>query len=84
MSSSITHSDRYPLAATVEVDREWLRVELRDGRHLSVPIAWFDWLVGAKDSDLTNFEIIEDGEGIWWNTIDEGLSVPGLFGLPHV
>lgn len=83
MSSLITHLDRYPLAAMVEIDRQWLRVELRDGRKLSVPVSWFDWLSGANEAELADFEIIEDGQGIWWNAIDEGLSVPGLFGLPH-
>ena len=84
MSSSTSHPDRYPLAAGVEVSREWLRVDLRDGRRLSVPVSWFEWLARANDTELGDFEIIEDGQGIWWNTIDEGLSVPGLFGLPHV
>jgi hypothetical protein len=71
------------LAAGVEVSGEWLSVVLRDGRRLSVPVAWFDWLAGANDTARADFEIIEGGQGIWWNTIDEGLSVPGLFGLPH-
>lgn len=83
MSSSTTHPDRYPSAAKVEVSREWLRVDLRDGRRLSVPVDWFDWLARASDAERVDLEIIEDGQGIWWNTIDEGLSVPGLFGLPH-
>jgi len=83
MSSSKNEPDTFPSATAVEVDHDWLRVDLRDGRQLSVPVAWFDWLKGATDSDLADFEIIEDGQGIWWNTIDEGLSVPGLFGLPH-
>lgn len=83
MNSSITHMDRYPSASAVEVSRDWLRVDLRDGRKLSVPVSWFHWLARANDSELADFEIIEDGQGIWWNTIDEGLSVPGLFGLPH-
>lgn len=65
------------------MSREWLRVDLRDGRRLAVPVSWFDWLASADDQGLADFEIIEDGQGIWWNSIDEGLSVPGLFGLPH-
>ena len=83
MSSSKAHLDRYPSAAAVEIDHEWLRVDLRDGRRLAVPVSWFKWLASADDQGLSDFEIIEDGQGIWWNTIDEGLSVPGLFGLPH-
>jgi hypothetical protein len=27
---------------------------------------------------------VEGGEGIWWEQLDEGVSVPGLLGLPHV
>lgn len=84
MSSSITHSDEFPAAESVAVDREWLKVDLRDGRRLAVPVSWFDWLAKAPDAELGDFEIIEDGHGIWWNAIDEGLSVPGLLGLPHV
>jgi hypothetical protein len=83
MSSSISQLDKYPSAFAVEVTREWLCVDLRDGRRLSVPIAWFQWLARADDTARADFEIIEDGQGIWWNAIDEGLSVPGLFGLPH-
>ena len=83
MGSSISQLDRYPAAAAVEVTHEWLRVDLRDGRRLSVPVAWFDWLARANEAARADFEIIEDGQGIWWTSIDEGLSVPGLFGLPH-
>jgi hypothetical protein len=82
MSPSITRMERFPSAAVVEVTVDWLRVDLRDGRSLSVPVSWFEWLAQADDSDRADFEIIEDGQGIWWNSIDEGLSVPGLFGLP--
>jgi hypothetical protein len=46
-------------------------------------VDWFEWLTAATDSALADFEIVDDGQGIWWNAIDEGLSVPGLFGLPH-
>lgn len=83
MSPSTTHVDEYPPATAVEVTSEWLRVDLRDGRRLSVPVSWFDWLAAADDAARADVEIIEDGQGIWWNSIDEGLSVPGLFGLPH-
>ncbi len=48
MSSSKNHADRFPSATAVEVDHEWLRVDLRDGRRLAVPVAWFDWLTGAS------------------------------------
>jgi hypothetical protein len=83
MSTSTRTGDAVPRATEVTVTREWLRVVLRDGRELAVPIAWYPWLADVSDVALADVEIIEDGQGIWWTSIDEGLSVPGLFGLPH-
>jgi hypothetical protein len=83
MSSSTSRPDKYPLAASVAVDRARLHVALRDGRELSVPVAWFEWLADASDEQRADHEIIEDGQGIWWEHLDEGVSVPGLFGLAH-
>ena len=48
-----------------------------------MPIAWWDWLAGATDAQRSDLAIIEGGQGIWWDQLDDGLSVPGLFGLPH-
>lgn len=83
MSSSTKAPDRVPTAVSVEVDEDWLRVGLADGRELTVPLDWFLWLHGATDADKADLHLIEDGLGIWWESIDEGLSVPWLFGLPH-
>jgi Protein of unknown function (DUF3532). len=65
------------------IDTDRLRVSLEDGRELSVPLTWFRWLVDASDEQKADFEIIEYGLGIWWETLDEGVSVPWLLGLPH-
>ena len=83
MSSSTKAPDQVPTAVRVEVDTHWLRVSLADGRELAVPLEWFGWLASASPEDRAEFEIIESGQGIWWEAIDEGLSVPGLLGLPH-
>lgn len=83
MSSSISRPDRYPLAASAAIDRERLRIALKDGRELSVPVAWFDWLAHASDDERGELRIVEDGQGIWWDRLDDGVSVPDLFGLPH-
>lgn len=83
MSSSTKTGRALPRAAAVSVTNDRLRVTLRDGRELTVPLAWYPWLEGADAAARADVEIIEDGQGVWWNTIEEGLSVPGLFGLPH-
>jgi hypothetical protein len=84
MSSSASRPDRYPLAASVSVDRARLSVKFIDGRELSVPLNWFAWLAEANDDERAGHRIIEGGQGIWWEQLDEGVSVPGLLGLPHV
>ncbi len=83
MSSSIKAPDRHPTAASVDIDSERLHVTFVDGRDLYVPVAWFGWLNDATEEQKADFEIIEGGEGIWWDQLEDGVSVPGLLGLPH-
>jgi hypothetical protein len=83
MSTSTKAPDRFPTAIAAAVRDDRLRVTLADGRELSVPIAWWDWLAGATAAQRSDLEIIEGGQGLWWDQLDDGLSVPGLFGLPH-
>ena len=75
-----------PESAAVEIDHEWLRVDLRDGRRAStVPrCPWFEWLASADDQGLLVLRNhSRTARGSAWTTIDEGLSDLGLFGLPH-
>jgi hypothetical protein len=84
MNTSINDVWRnWPRAVAVHADAERLRVELTDGREISLPFTWFDFLAGATDKQRQDFRILERGAGIWWEEIDEGVSVPGLLGLPE-
>ena len=83
MSSLVSAPDLRPRASAAVIDADRLRVSLEDGRELSAPLAWFHWLDGATAKQLLDFEIIEYGLGIWWEELDEGISVPWLLGLPH-
>jgi hypothetical protein len=83
MTSSTTHPDPRPTATAATVVGDRLRVTLKDGRELFVPVEWFDWLASAPDAKRSDLEIIEGGLGIWWDQLDDGVSVPGLLGLPH-
>ncbi len=84
MSSSIASPDTRPRAASATVDSGRLRVTLTDGRDVGIPTAWYPWLDSATPEQRSDFEIIEDGLGIWWEQLEDGLSVPGLLGVPHV
>ena len=73
----------WPRAAAISVARDAVTVRLVDGRVLSLPIDWFGFLVGRTEAEQRDVAIIEGGEGLWWETIDEGASVPSLLGLPE-
>ena len=57
---------------------ERLEVALKDGRRISVPLAWYPRLAAASQEDLSVWEVCAAGHGIHWPRIDEDLSVEGL------
>jgi hypothetical protein len=78
-----TGAPPWPSAKSVRLERTRLYVGLKDGRELAVPIEWFEWLVIASDEQRRDVSIVEGGAGLWWNALDEGMSVPWFFGLPE-
>ncbi len=80
MSSSV-HPHNPPAASRVALDGDRIHVELVDGRELTVPIAWFDWLGRATHDEREDFVLLQGGSGIWWERLEEGLSVPALMGV---
>lgn len=55
-----------------------LVVDLRDGRTISVPLAWYPRLLHATPEQRELWEPCGGGFGIHWPQIDEDLSVHGL------
>jgi hypothetical protein len=72
-----------PRASAAAVEARRLRVTLDDGREIVVPLDWFDWLATATEDQQGDLRIVEGGAGIWWEQLGDGVSVPGLFGLPE-
>jgi hypothetical protein len=71
----------WPRARAVQVDADAVHVRLVDGRGLTVPIEWFGFLAAGTEAERQDFRIQGDGDGIWWDTLDDGVSVPSLLGL---
>jgi len=46
-----------------------------------VPIKWFGFLAASTEEQRRDVRILGDGDGLWWEGLDEGVSVPGLLGL---
>ena len=72
-----------PRAVRARVDAGRLWVALQDGREVSAPVTWFDWLAGATDDQRRDVRIVEGGVGLWWEQLEDGVSVPWLLGLPE-
>jgi hypothetical protein len=64
--------------ASVDFADDFLVVGLRDGRRISVPLAWYPRLAGASSEALSNWEVIGAGYGLHWPELDEDLSTEGL------
>jgi hypothetical protein len=67
-----------PHAVSVRCTEDELVVSLSDGRVLSVPLVWFPRLARATPAQLAEYELLGEGEGIHWPSVDEDISVAGL------
>ena len=62
----------------VEIADLKLKVDLLDGRTISVPLHWYPRLLNATEAQRRNWQICGGGYGIHWPDIDEDLSTEGL------
>ena len=65
-------------AVDVSIDDVVLRVQLSDGRSITVPLEWFPKLRDASPEQRANWRLIGKGVGIHWEDLDEDLSVSAL------
>lgn len=64
--------------ADISINEDELSVRLKDGRTISVPLAWYPRLLHATKEQRANWKISGAGYGIHWEDIDEDLSSEGL------
>jgi hypothetical protein len=62
----------------VKFGRDTFSVDLRDGRTITVPLAWYPRLFHATAAQRKNWQVAGGGYGIHWPDIDEDLSTEGL------
>ncbi|PKB68227.1 MAG: hypothetical protein BZY81_02630 [SAR202 cluster bacterium Io17-Chloro-G4] len=62
----------------VEIDQDSLKVDLVDGRSVSVPLAWYPRLVHGTHEQRINWRLIGAGEGLHWPDLDEDISIENL------
>jgi hypothetical protein len=62
----------------VKFSKDTLSVALRDGRTITVPLAWYPRLFNATPAQRKNWRVAGGGYGIHWPDVDEDLSTEGL------
>jgi hypothetical protein len=67
-----------PIAQNVVVTHDTLRVDLNDGRSISVPLAWYPRLLHGTLEERDNWRLIGNAEGMHWPDLDEDVSVKNL------
>ena len=81
--STLSGAAETAAAKNVRVTDRALVVELRDGRVVSVPVAWYPRLAEGSPGERRRWELLGPGIGIHWPDLDEDISVDGLLqGLP--
>ncbi len=70
-----------PLAISVSFTKDALRVEVADGREISVPIEWSPRLRKATPKQRKNWRLTGGGVGIHWEDVDEDISVESLLAV---
>jgi hypothetical protein len=64
--------------ADVFFDDDTVNVRLKDGRTISVPLAWYPRLFNATSEQRRDWNVAGGGYGIHWPQIDEDISTEGL------
>ena len=77
MTTSIVATET-ATAQNVRVTNRALVVELRDGRVVSVPLAWYPRLLHGTAEERNNWRLVGQGEGIHWPELDEDVSVEDI------
>jgi hypothetical protein len=76
--STLSVSVQEPRAQGVTVTDDSVVVDLKDGRTVSAPLAWYPRLLHGTPEERDNWRLIGSGEGIHWPDLDEDLSIESL------
>ncbi len=65
-------------ALNIVITDDSLTADLKDGRSISVPLAWYPRLLHGTTEERNNWRLIGNAEGIHWPDLDEDISVENL------
>ncbi len=65
-------------AVSISIDEDFICLVLLDGREIRIPLEFYPKIKNANNKDRNNQQIIGQGRGVYWPTLDEDLSVIGM------
>lgn len=71
----------------VQFESNTLRLQLSDGRQVSLPldtIHWLSWLVSATPEQREDWSIEPGGYAVYWDELDDGIEVAHVLGLQRL
>ncbi|MBF0479242.1 MAG: DUF2442 domain-containing protein [Candidatus Omnitrophica bacterium] len=71
------------LATKLSFSEDSFTVYLNDGRHLTIPLAWYPRLLAGTKQERENYALIGGGEGVHWSKLDEDILIEGLLAGHH-
>lgn len=78
MNTSTDKTRTQVCARGVRFTKDTLRVQLSDGREISLPLAevsWLKWLSKATPKQRANWSLEPGGFAIYWPDLDDGIEV---------
>ena len=78
MSTLNARETEHVRAKRVRFTGDVLRVQLSDGREISLPLAevpWLKWLAKATSKQRSNWSLEPGGFAIYWEDLDDGIEV---------
>ncbi|RME77055.1 MAG: DUF2442 domain-containing protein [Chloroflexi bacterium] len=76
--NSVVVNIAIPKIIGVEITEDTLKLNLEDGRAISVPLSWYPRLAYATEKERQNYQIAGAGYGVHWPDLDEDIGVQGL------
>lgn len=67
-----------PRIRSLGVTEEEVIARLEDGRKISIPLAWSERLSRATREQRHNFQLLDEGELVYWPDVGEFLSAQGM------
>ncbi len=66
------------LVTGISFSEDSFTVHLNDGRHITIPLAWYPRLLAGTKVEREKYELIGGGEGIHWSRLNEDILVDHL------